>query len=161
MFTIAIWFVKWFCKTVGNKKGKVCILTAKRSIRVRMSIYSVDTFYVFSNNVTVRIHTESTNTVAILFCTVNELWFIYNICNVFEYSGRKFNTNPDIYLIINKFNSKILALICKPFGTTAAGSGNQILTTCNISLFCYKLISFRTSFDLRNSCIKMKIHFIF
>ena len=96
-------------------------------VAVAVAVNRNDAVRVFRHYIAIGIHAEGTHHVIIKRGTVQNFCLIHLVGDMLEHLCRHLHTHADIHLIIDKIKAHLSALLCVPFRTGAAGSGNQIL----------------------------------
>ena len=125
-----------------------------------MSVYSDDSVGVLIYYDSIRVHTECTDIIFKLLCTVNNLAFIQFICQMRKDYSRKFHTYTDIHTIGLGRNIQILADCFHPFASASSYRNDTFLTFVGF-FFCDHFISIIQNLQLLHWCIKIKVHMVF
>ena len=135
VLAVAVRLVERLCKTARDQKGKVCVIALQSGVGVRVAVDGVDALDIFRNDMAVGVHAEGAHLVAVLLGAVYKLRLVNDIGDVLKNRGRQLDTHTDIDLIVYKMHTELLALVCKPLGSAAAGGCDEVLAVDYIAVF--------------------------
>ena len=141
VLAVAVGLVEGLGEAVGYQQGEVRVRAAEPGIGVGVAVNGVDALDVLGHDVTVGVHAEGADLVAVLLRTVNELGFIYHVGDVLKDSGGKLDADADVHLVVYELYAQLLALVCKPLGTASAGGGDEIGAAHAVAVFEAEAVS--------------------
>ena len=110
---------------------EVCVFGLPDRILIAVAVDGDDTVGILIDHRTLRVHTEGTDPVAILFCAVNNLAFIKLIRQVGEYLRRQLHPDADIHPVGFGRNGQFLAYPFHPLTAASANGNNTLIARVN------------------------------
>ena len=160
VLAVAIRLVKRLREPVRNQKRKVCILTAKRRVCIRVPVDGVDALDVFRDDMSIRVHAERAHLIAVLLGPVNELRLIDDVRDMLKHRRRKLNAHTDVNLVVKKMQPQILTHVGEPLRAASARCGKQIVAEQLVAVFERDEIAAVGFFDVRRRGIETEFELL-